>query len=161
MSASRQPRSSARVLESEAGISPGHERHYLILPVFGQRLEPFILSLGALIAAMLLFGAFMALQGIHPFDLYQALYIGSFGTRISIENSLTFAAPILLAALCTLIPARVGLLVIGGEGAIVLGGLGAVLAGNVASGAFPLLGTTVCLVAGAICGGAWIAFAGV
>jgi len=76
---------------------------------------------------MLLFGAFMALQGIHPLDLYRALYVGSFGTRISIENSLTFAAPILLAALCTLIPARVGLLVIGGEGAIVLGGLGETL----------------------------------
>ena len=159
MPASQEPRSSVRIPKSEPGIPLDRARRFLTLPA-RDRLEPFILSLGALIAAMVLFGAFMALQGIHPVDLYRALYVGSFGTRISIENSLTFAAPILLAALCTLIPARVGLLVIGGEGAIVLGGLGAVFAGTAASAAPPLLGTTLCLAAGAICGGAWIAFAG-
>lgn len=123
-------------------------------------LEPFLLSVGALIVALLLFGAFMMLQGIPPLELYSALYIGSFGTRISIENSLTLAAPILLAALCTLIPARVGLLVIGGEGAIVLGGLGAVLVGVALPLSSPLLGSLLCLLAGALFGGLWIAMAG-
>lgn len=124
------------------------------------QLEPFILSVGALAVAMLLFGAFMMLQGIPPLELYTALYIGSFGTRISIENSLTLAAPILLAALCTLIPARVGLLVIGGEGALVLGGLGAVLIGVAIPTGSPLLGTFLCMIAGALFGGLWIAAAG-
>src|SRR6185437_5863711 len=134
MPASQEPRSPVRIPESELGIPLDSARRFLTLPG-RERLEPFIWCLGALISAMFLFGAFMALHGIHPLDLYRALYVGSFGTRISIENSLTFAAPILLAALCTLIPARVGLLVIGGEGAIVLGGLGAVLAGTAASAA--------------------------
>src|SRR5262249_15974648 len=69
------------------------------------------------------------------------LYLGGFGTRFSIENTLTQAAPLLLTALCTLIPARVGLLVIGGEGAVVLGGLGAVLAGVALASAPASVGT--------------------
>src|SRR4029079_4214023 len=86
MSASQESRSPVRIPESEPRIPPDIARRFLTLPS-RERLEPFILSLGALIVAMLLFGAFMALQGIHPLDLYRALYVGSFGTRISIENS--------------------------------------------------------------------------
>ena len=82
-----------------------------------------------MVAALLLFGSFLALQGHDPLAVYRTVYLGAFGTRFSLESTLTQAAPLLLTALCTLIPARVGLLVIGGEGAVVLGGLGAVLAG--------------------------------
>src|SRR5262245_54974296 len=78
-------------------------------------LESLLLSLAALVVAAILFGGFVALQGHDPLAVYQTLYFGGFGTRFSIENTLTQAAPLLLTALCTLIPARVGLLVIGGE----------------------------------------------
>jgi simple sugar transport system permease protein len=125
-----------------------------------ESLEPLVLSLGALAAAGLLFGGFVALQGLNPVTVYQTLYLGSFGTRFSIESTLTQAAPLLLTALCTLIPARVGLLVIGGEGAVVVGGLGAVLAGVALAGAPSALGTIVTLGAGALFGGLWIALAG-
>src|SRR5215216_1645525 len=125
-----------------------------------QTLEPLLLSLGAVIVAGLLFGGFVALQGLDPLAVYQTLYLGAFGTRFSIENTLTQAAPILLTALCTLIPARVGLLVIGGEGALVMGGLGAVLAGTALAGLPAALGTTLTLCAGALAGGLWIAAAG-
>ena len=40
----------------------------------------------------------------------------------SLQNSLQRAAPLLLTALCVALPARLGLVVIGGEGAVVLGG---------------------------------------
>lgn len=123
-------------------------------------LESLLLSFGALLLAGLLFGAFVLLQGIDPLAVYQTLYLGAFGTRFSIENTLTQAAPLLLTALCTLIPARVGLLVIGGEGALVLGGLGAVLAGVALSGAPPALGTLLTIAAGALFGGLWIGAAG-
>jgi simple sugar transport system permease protein len=66
----------------------------------------------------------------------------------------------MLTALCTAIPARAGLLVIGGEGALVAGGVCAVLAGVVASGLAPALGTVVVCMAGAGAGAAWIAMAG-
>src|SRR6266511_2730064 len=122
-------------------------------------LESLLLSLAALAVAAILFGGFVALQGHDPLAVYQTLYLGGFGTRISIENTLTQAAPLLLTALCTLIPARVGLLVIGGEGAVVLGGLGAVLAGVALAGAPASIGTMLTISAGALAGGFWIAAA--
>lgn len=123
-------------------------------------LEALLLSLLAVVLAGLLFGGFVALQGHDPIAVYRTIYLGAFGTRFSIESTLTQAAPLLLTALCTLIPARVGLLVIGGEGALVLGGLGAVVAGIALDGAPAPVGTVLAIVGGAIAGGLWIAAAG-
>jgi simple sugar transport system permease protein len=123
-------------------------------------LESLLLSLAALVVAAILFGGFVALQGHDPLAVYRTLYLGAFGTRFSIESTLTQAAPLLLTALCTLIPARVGLLVIGGEGAVVAGGLGAVLAGVMLVGAPASVGTALTISAGALVGGLWIAAAG-
>jgi general nucleoside transport system permease protein len=123
-------------------------------------LEALLLSLIAITVAALIFGAFLALQGHDPLAVYRTLYLGAFGTRFSLESTLTQAAPLLLTALCTLIPARVGLLVIGGEGAVVLGGLGAALAGVALAGAAELMGTVLTLGAGALAGGLWIGAAG-
>src|SRR5262245_34839475 len=123
-------------------------------------LESLLLSLIAIVTAALLFGAFLALQGHDVLAVYRTLYLGAFGTRFSLESTLTQAAPLLLTALCTLIPARVGLLVIGGEGAVVLGGLGAVLAGVALASIPASLGTILTVSAGALAGGFWIAAAG-
>jgi len=123
-------------------------------------LESLLLSLIAMAAAALIFGLFLALQGHDALAVYRTLYLGALGTRFSIESTLTQAAPLLLTALCTLIPARVGLLVIGGEGAVVLGGLGAALAGIALGGASELVGTVLTIAAGALAGGLWIGAAG-
>jgi general nucleoside transport system permease protein len=123
-------------------------------------LESLLLSLIAIVAAALLFGAFLAVQGHDALAVYRTLYLGAFGTRFSLESTLTQAAPLLLTALCTLIPARVGLLVIGAEGAVVLGGLGAAVAGVALSGAPAGIGTVLTIAAGALAGGLWIGAAG-
>jgi general nucleoside transport system permease protein len=127
---------------------------------YGDSLASLLLSAAALLVAGLLFGGFVLLQGLDPLAVYGTLWLGAFGTRFSIENTLTQAAPLLLTALCTLIPARAGLLVIGGEGALVLGGLGAVMAGAAFAGAPGHLGTMLTIAAGALFGGVWVAFAG-
>ena len=62
------------------------------------------------------------------------MWTGGFGSSFSLQNTLQRAAPLLLTALCVAMPARLGLVVIGGEGALVLGGLMA------AAVAVPLLG---------------------
>jgi simple sugar transport system permease protein len=134
-------------------------------PAIGRSLElrglqSLFLSLAAISVAALLFGGFLAVQGRDPLAVYHTLYIGAIGSRFSVENTLTQAAPLLLTALCTLLPARVGLLVIGGEGAVVLGGLGAVLAGVGFSDAPAPVGTALTIAAGALAGGLWIAVAG-
>jgi simple sugar transport system permease protein len=127
---------------------------------YAESFESVLLSTAAVLVAGLLFGGFVLLQGLDPLAVYSTLWLGTFGTRFSIENTLTQAAPLLLTALCTLIPARAGLLVIGNEGALVMGGLGAVIAGAALAGVPAHLGTMLTIAAGALAGGAWIALAG-
>ncbi|MEM6487811.1 MAG: ABC transporter permease [Pseudomonadota bacterium] len=122
--------------------------------------EAVTLSILALLGAFALFAVFVAVQGHDPVAVYRVLWLGAFGTSFSIENTLTLAAPIILTALCTLIPARIGLLVIGGEGALIMGGLGAVLAGMAITGLPGHLGILWCTLMGAVFGGAWVAMAG-
>ncbi len=103
----------------------------------GRRLaETFTITLGAVLASLVLFGAFMYVytllfgaKTVLPQDLYYWTYRGAFGSKTSWMDTLTRAAPLILAALCTALPARLGLIVIGGEGALVLGALASVAAG--------------------------------
>src|SRR4029453_8971970 len=74
-------------------------------------------------AALLLFGVFVWFAGGSPVDVWITLFKGAFGDWFSWQNTLQRAAPLMLTALCVAIPARAGLVIIGGEGAAVLGGL--------------------------------------
>jgi simple sugar transport system permease protein len=129
-------------------------------PAYAAALESACLSIGALVVALVLFGIFVAVGGHDPLAVYGALYLGAFGTRFSIEGALTQASPIILTALCTAVPARVGLLVIGGEGALVLGGLCAVLCATASAGAPGWIGALVALLGGTCAGAAWIGAVG-
>ena len=123
-------------------------------------LEQILPTLGAVVISLLLFGVFVALAGHSPLAVYAEMYRGAFGTWFSIQNSLLRAAPLMLTGLCTALPARLGLIVIGGEGALVVGGLAA------ASVAIPLQGSPPTVVLGAmmlasmLAGGVWIGAAG-
>jgi simple sugar transport system permease protein len=90
---------------------------------------PFLIPVTAIALSLVLFGIFVSLAGANPWEVYQSIYRGAFGTWFSWQNTLTRAAPLMLTALCTALPARLGLVVIGGEGAVVLGGLAAALTG--------------------------------
>ena len=123
--------------------------------------EALVLPVGALAVSLLLFGVFVALAGVDPLEVFALMYKGAFGTAFSIQNTLQRAAPLILAALCTALPAQLGLVIIGGEGALVIGGLVAVAAGlALPEGASPLAIQLTMAVAGMVAGGAWIAFAG-
>jgi len=116
------------------------------------------LPLLTLAAGLAGFSVFLLLTGHSPATFYALVWKAGFGTAFSWSNTLSRAAPLLLAALCVALPARLGLIVIGGEGAIVLGGvaaggLGAVLTDGLTS--LMLMGLTAALV-----GGAWIGAAG-
>ena len=122
--------------------------------------ETAALTAAALLATLLLFGGFVALHGVDPLAVYGTLFVGAFGTRFSLEDTLTQAAPLMLTALCTAVPARAGLLVIGGEGALVVGGVATVLVGVALAGAPPALAVGAMCAAGAVAGGLWIGAAG-
>jgi simple sugar transport system permease protein len=124
------------------------------------RLESVVIPFGAILVTLLLFGVFVTVLGKSPLDVYYEMYRGAFGTWFSLQNTLLRASPLMLAALCTALPARLGLVVIGGEGALVLGGLAAAAAGVAVDGASPTVALVAMFLAGIVTGGIWIAFAG-
>src|SRR5258708_39760440 len=86
----------------------------------GRSLEKALIPLAALAVSLLVFGAFVAVAGADPLEVYYEMYRGGFGTWFSFQNTLQRAAPLMLTALCALIPAHLGLIVIGGGGALLL-----------------------------------------
>jgi general nucleoside transport system permease protein len=118
------------------------------------------LPAGALVVSLLVFGVFVAGSGANPFTAYALMYMGGFGTWFSWQNTLQRAAPLILTALCTAIPAHLGLVIIGGEGALVLGGLGAVVMALHLPGGIPWLGQLAMALASMVAGGLLILVAG-
>ncbi len=125
-----------------------------------RRAEGFVIPLAAFIFGMALFSLFLALLGKSPAQFYELMWRGGFGSWFSIQNTLSRAAPLLLTALCVALPARLGLVVIGGEGAIVLGGVAAGAVGVWLVGAPGALVILLMAIAGMIVGGIWIGAVG-
>lgn len=132
----------------------------MISPGLLNSMEAVTINVAAFLITMVLFGVYVAALGHNPTDVFYVLWLGSFARQISVESTLTNAAPLILTALCTAIPARAGLLVIGGEGALVVGGVATVLAGVMLADAPFLLGVGIMALTGALAGGLWIGFAG-
>jgi general nucleoside transport system permease protein len=128
----------------------------------GRIITPLAQPLAAALASLVLFGAFMTFAGHNPFEVYQLMAVGAFGSWFSLQNTLQRAAPLLLTALCTALPAQMGLVIIGGEGAFVMGGLAAMAVGLplTDAGLPPFVVQTAMVLAGMMGGGALIASAG-
>lgn len=124
-------------------------------------LEGVAIPVGAVLVALALFGLFCAIQGANPFAVFAAIYKAAFGSSYSFQNTLVRAAPLMLTALCTALPARLGLVVIGNEGALVAGGLTATAMGLAVAAAPPIVVMSAMLLAGMIGGGLWIMTVGV
>ena len=126
----------------------------------GRPLETVVISGLALLVSALLVALFVACTGNNPAEVFHTIYRGAFGSWFSWQNSLVRSAPLMLAALCTAIPARLGLIVIGGEGAIVVGGLVSALTGIALSATGPWIVIPAMLVTGMFAGGSLVALAG-
>ena len=118
------------------------------------------LPLGAMLVSLLVFGLFVAGAGSNPLVAYSLMYMGGFGTWFSWQNTLQRAAPLILTALCTAIPAHLGLVIIGAEGALVLGGLSAVVMALSFPVGVPWLAQLAMALAGMVAGGLLILVAG-
>src|SRR5436189_269411 len=121
-----------------------------------QSAEALAIPVGALAAAMVVFGIAMAGLGRNPLEVYELIYRGAFASAFSWQNTLARAAPLILTALCVALPAQAGLMVIGGEGALVLGGLAAAVVGHLLVGVPPLGVKLAMALAGMLAGAAWI-----
>jgi simple sugar transport system permease protein len=124
-------------------------------------LEAIFIPIAALLVALFLFGLFCLMAGANPLLVYAAIYTAAFGSLSAFQNTLIRAAPLMLTSLCTALPARLGLIIIGNEGALIVGGLGALLVGLSSLNTAPAIVTQLAMaIAGIGCGGLWIAAVG-
>ena len=115
----------------------------------------------AIAVAAALFALVLLAIGKSPADFVSYVWRGGFGTAFSFQNTLQRSSPLILTALAVAIPARIGLIMIGGEGALVLGGFAAAALAIPMIGVLPpLLALTVMAAFAMLVGGFWVGLAG-
>lgn len=124
------------------------------------RIEAVAIPVAALLGGLLVFSVFLLALGKSPVDFYALIYKAGFSSAFSWQNTLSRVAPLLFAGLCVALPARLGLVVIGGEGAIVLGGLAAAVLGTAFVGAPSVIGFAAMFLGAGLVGGLWIGAVG-
>lgn len=130
------------------------------LAALARRSEAIVIPVMALIAGLAVFSLFLLTQGKSPAEFYSLVYRAGFGTAFSWQNTLSRTAPLLFAALCVALPARLGLVVIGGEGAIVLGGVATGALAGFIVGWPGALGLPLLALSAMIVGAIWIGAVG-
>ena len=81
------------------------------------------ITLGFYLISLAVFGAIVATQHADPFSVYWAIIKSAFFESGSIDQLLLRAVPLILAALAVSIPARSGLVNVGGEGQLIIGAI--------------------------------------
>src|SRR4051812_35585566 len=112
-------------------------------------------SLLAVAIALLVGGIVLALSGTNPIPAFQALFVGAFGGRRELAETLVAATPLILGGLAFAVAARAGLFNIGIEGQMVVGGLCAGDAPAPGGGLPPVIPLPPALPAGGVAGGGW------
>src|SRR5690349_16134205 len=123
-------------------------------------LDGLVVPTASVLVSVVLFGCFVGLAGASPIEVYEQMFRGAFGTWFSLQNSLQRAAPLMLTGLCTALPARLGLVVIGGEGALYVGGVAAAAVASRLTGSSPYVVLTVMALTSMLFGAVWIGGAG-
>ncbi len=123
-------------------------------------IESILIPVMALLLSLLVFSVFIMLSGSNALEVLATIYRGAFGSWFSWQNTLVRAAPLMLTALCTALPARIGLINIGGEGAMVVGGLCAAVVGISMNGMSPMVVMSAMVITGMLTAGCWVAMIG-
>jgi general nucleoside transport system permease protein len=120
-----------------------------------------LIPIGAIVVGLAIFAVFLlAVTDANPLAVFESIYRAGFGSWFSFQKTLIRAAPLLLTALCVVIPAQLGLIIIGAEGALVMGGLAAGIIGFQVNSMAPMLVVITMALAGMVAGGVWIALCG-
>lgn len=111
-------------------------------------------------ASSLVIGAAMiSAIGISPLHAFAIAFDGSIGTVPALADTLVYATPRLLAALCAIVALRCGLFNLGGEGQLQLGAVGATLVGTWIPSLFAPLHVLLALLAAMALGAFWATIA--
>src|SRR5271163_607197 len=140
---------SAPAVRYDLGVRLRANSEYVAIPVF------------ALLMAAILFALFLLAIGKSPAEFIDYVWRGGFGTAFSFQNTLQRSSPLILTALAVAIPARIGLIMIGGEGALVLGGFASAALAIPMLGRVPPMPTLIIMAIFAMTvGGFWVGLAG-
>jgi simple sugar transport system permease protein len=109
-----------------------------------------------------LFGVVVAIKGANPFSVIWTMIDSTVLASGSFQQAILRAVPITLAALAVTVPARAGLVNVGGEGQLIIGGVVATGVGVAVGSSMPgPLSWLAMGVAAAVAGGIWAGIAGV
>jgi general nucleoside transport system permease protein len=138
----------ARFVEASRRIARG-----LVLPLIA-------IGLALVAGAVVIWVSVLIVPGAEfdlllPLDAYSALFQGALGSFRAIVNTLTFAAPLLLAGLGVGLAFKAGLFNIGATGQFLVGALGAVAVGTAVQDLTPFAAIPAALVAGLLAGAGW------
>jgi simple sugar transport system permease protein len=136
--------------QSDLSVRLRRGAEYIAIPLF------------ALAVSGVIFAIFLLALGKSPAEFFELVVRGGFGSAFSLQNTMQRSAPLILTALAVAVPARIGLVMIGGEGALVMGGFAAAaLAIPLVVGKFPPFLTLLLMaVAGIMIGGMWVGIVG-
>jgi ABC-type uncharacterized transport system permease subunit len=121
-----------------------------------------VLGTATLVGALFLVlaGLFFAVQGRAPIAMFRAMAEGAFGSGYALSETLVKTTPVLLCALATVLPARLGLVSVGAEGQLFMGALGGTAFVLRMGDRWGILTLPAMLAAAAVGGAAWGALAG-
>lgn len=116
-------------------------------------------TIGLIFLAIFFFGIFLELMGRDAVDAYGKIYTGTLGSKVGLGEVGVRMIPFVLAGLATALPARVGLINVGGEGQLHFGALLATGIALYASGGPLVITIPLMILAGFLGGAAWAGLA--
>lgn len=116
----------------------------------------------ALLGGFIVFGAFVLANGADPFAVYRDIWQSTITEQSQFQQILVRAAPLVLAGLAVVIPARAGMVNVGGEGQLIIGAVAAAgVAGQLGASTPPALFIAAMMIAAMVAGAAWAGIAAV
>ncbi|HEX4220677.1 MAG TPA: ABC transporter permease [Acidimicrobiales bacterium] len=116
---------------------------------------------GAYVGVLVVFGIVLLVKSDNPFSVVNTMLHSTILNWGAIQQTILRAVPISLAALAVAIPARAGLVNVGGEGQLIMGAVAATGVGLLVGATWPGPLTWVAMgVAGAAAGAIWAGVAG-
>jgi simple sugar transport system permease protein len=120
-----------------------------------------LLPLLAVLAALLVGALILWVQGVDPWEAYKSMFLGAFGSKNGLADTLVKSVPLMLVRLGIAIAFRGGVINIGAEGQLITGALFVTFLGVTFGEKMPgAVGILLLLFAGALMGGLWGAIPG-
>lgn len=109
-----------------------------------------------LLIPLVLYSVFLLLVGVNPLAIYGSMITATFGDFYGFGEVVVKTAPLILTAVATALPARAGLINVGGEGQLAIGALASTAVAVFVAKDLPgFVGIPLLVVAGAAGGALW------